>query len=172
MRSLILAAIAVSFLVSQSWCAELAQVTRSVSLYFGSKDGKQLLIEEREMLVTENREESLSLLVSELISGPRKAGVRLIPADAVLRHTFIDERGTVFIDFSGSIRVPSQGGVLFEWLLAASIARTVLENVERVKKVVFLVDGKPAATLTGHVDLTDGLALDDILSEGKRVGMK
>ncbi|MDI6808222.1 MAG: GerMN domain-containing protein [Candidatus Eisenbacteria bacterium] len=172
MRSLVLAAIAAGLLASQSWCAELAQATRSVSLYFGSKDGKELLTEEREMLVTENREGSLSLLISELTGGPRRTGVRLMPANAVLRHTFIDERGTVFIDFSGSIRVTSQGGILFEWLLASSIARTVLENVERVKKVVFLVDGKPAATLTGHVDLTEGLTLDDILSAGRRGGMK
>jgi germination protein M len=71
-----------------------------------------------------------------------------------LRACYLDASGAAYIDLAPL----SQNGVkasAWEELLALyGIADTLIQNFEEVKLVRFLIDGKEAQTLAGHIDLS------------------
>ena len=50
-------------------------------------------------------------------------------------------------------------GTTTEQIIIESIANTLVKNAN-VEKVIFLIDGKSAETLLGHVDLLDPISPD------------
>jgi hypothetical protein len=71
-----------------------------------------------------------------------------------LREFFLDAAGTGYVDV-----VPApQGGIkasAWEELLAVySIVNTLTQNFDEIKRVRFLIDGKEAQLLAGHIDLS------------------
>jgi spore germination protein GerM len=65
---------------------------------------------------------------------------------------------TLVVDFE---RVGLGGGSLQERLLVESLVRT-LTALPGVRRVRFLVDGKAAETLMGHVDVTKPISPNDL----------
>jgi len=58
------------------------------------------------------------------------------------------------VDLTAAFVAGHPSGIETETLTVLSICDTLAANQPRIKKVRFLVDGKPRATLAGHVDLT------------------
>ena len=68
--------------------------------------------------------------------------------------------GVAFIDFESEAFDNHPGGVESELLSIYSIVNTLVLNVDDVRSVKFLIGGKEAATLAGHVGLSHPFEAD------------
>jgi spore germination protein GerM len=127
--------------------------TIRVTLFFpGSEDGK-LRPEERDIARPAGGGAYLKALFEELHRGPSRAGlVAALPEKIALRNAFLIAEGTAVLDLA------VDSGLAFgsdeELTIIASLVDTTLQNVADTTRVRILVNGEPAETLGGHVDLT------------------
>jgi spore germination protein GerM len=127
---------------------------RSVTLYFPSAGGDSLVAVERQVMDTDRVTETVQALVDELVRGPGTGGARAaFPEGVSARHVFLDESGSVYVDFSPELVRRFRGGSTAEYLLLASLVRTLAVNLPTVNAVVVTVGGKPVSTLGGHFGL-------------------
>lgn len=92
-------------------------------------------------------------IVSTILSDEQQ-GRGAVLVNVRLRELYLDASGTAYLDLSV---VPKEGIRASAWeeLLAAyALVNSLMQNVEEVKRVRFLLDGKEAQTLAGHVDLS------------------
>lgn len=74
------------------------------------------------------------------------------PAGVKCRGVFIDGSGTAYVDLDGATLSTIRGADEEESLVAA-VSRSLVDDLQEVKRVAFLVDSEPRDTLAGHVDL-------------------
>jgi hypothetical protein len=74
-------------------------------------------------------------------------------ASARLRQFFLLDDGTAVVDLSLDTVRGFPGGIVSELAFIESVTRSLRENVPRIERVRFLIDGRQAATLGGHVSL-------------------
>lgn len=80
-------------------------------------------------------------------------GVLAVPRGVHYREVFIDDRRTAWVDLDGA-SLGSVGGSEDEQLVMAVLARSLVEDLDEVDRVGLLIDGRPAASLRGHIDLS------------------
>lgn len=95
------------------------------------------------------------ILASEDLPEDAPRPFRTFPAQARLRQLFLLEDGTAVVDLSQSTTAGLAGGIMAEMAAIQAITKSLRENVPEVKRVKFLVEGKEAPTLAGHVSLSD-----------------
>jgi germination protein M len=127
--------------------------TVRVTLFFpGAEDGK-LRAEERDIAKPSGGNAFLKSLFSELKRGPQRAGsIASLPEKIQLRNAFLLSNGLAVLDLA------VDSGLSFgsdeELTIVAALVDTTLQNVADTTRVRILVNGEPAETLGGHVDLT------------------
>ena len=124
-----------------------------MNLYFSSKDGERLIPESREIMNEPDSVSRAKRAIMDLINGPLEQGLRTIPQDTKLRELYIDKYGQAYIDFSKEIAQNHPGGVWEEMLTVYSVVNTLVFNFSEIKSVKFLIEGKEAETLAGHIDI-------------------
>lgn len=125
---------------------------RTVSLYFSDAAGLHLVPERREIAGGDDRLALLRALVRELASGPASAdAVATLPASTQLRHVFLDDAGTAYLDFERSAWERHVGGTHAERMTVLSLAETLGANFEDIRSLRILVDGVEPMTLRGHL---------------------
>jgi spore germination protein GerM len=130
-----------------------AASTRKVHLYFASRKGRFLQAEERKIQATDTGS-AIEAIVSALLEGPEDAElVSTIPAGSKLLHTFITDDGTAYVDFNPELYLLHPGGVTAERLTIYAIVNSIVLNLDSVERVQLLLEGKPAPTLAGHLDI-------------------
>jgi germination protein M len=127
--------------------------TIRVTLYFPDQDGLLLHPEERDIPKPAGGAAFLQALFEELRKGPQHEGLMgAIPDKMHLRNAFLLPEGQVVLDLA------VDAGLAFgsdeELTIVASLVNTTLQNVAETSRVRILVNGEPAETLGGHVDLT------------------
>lgn len=126
---------------------------KEVYLYFGSATDTCLVAEKRTVHGGDPTRLSRNI-IDTLISGPvRKNLVRTLPEGASCRAFYLTDRGTAYVDFTVDIRDRHPGGSEAELLAIYSIVNSLVLNVDEVKKVKILIEGREADTLAGHIDL-------------------
>lgn len=133
---------------------------RMVHIYFGDAPGRHLKAEQRVVAPPVDDVILARLLIELLIQGPQKEASRTLPADARLRALYVTETGIAFIDFEENAFGSHPGGVGNELLSIYSVVNTLVLNVEKIRMVKFLIGGREAATLVGHVDLREPFEAD------------
>ena len=73
--------------------------------------------------------------------------------DIKLREFFLDASGTAYVDLS-SLQQGAEASAGEELLAVYTMVNTLTQNFEEIKQVRFLLEGKEAQTLAGHIDLT------------------
>jgi spore germination protein GerM len=133
--------------------------TRSVTLFFASREADRLLAETHEIGVEEGLEPQVKSVIAELLGGPEKDDkVTSIPPGAAVRQVFWEEESqTVFLDFTRTLVSNHPGGSTAEYYTISMILRTIGANFPQVRKVQFLVDGYPIETLAGHYAVDEPL---------------
>ena len=134
--------------------------TRTVTLYFGSRDARGLVPESRELRARMDAVGDLRSTVEALISGPEEEGVPTLPSATRLLGAYI-RNGIAYLDFSGEIVDTSTGSTAGEYILIASLVNTVCSNFDEVDAVRILVEGKEVDTLGGHLLISRPLRPDD-----------
>ncbi|HEV8480116.1 MAG TPA: GerMN domain-containing protein [Candidatus Eisenbacteria bacterium] len=139
----------------------LPRGTRSVTLFFASAAGDSLVSEQRQVLESDRVTETVRTLVDELVRGPAAGGRPVFPAGVTARHVFLDESGNLYIDFSPELVRRFRGGSTAEYLLLASLVRTLSRELPTVEGVTITVNGQPVSTLGGHFSLEGPLATSE-----------
>jgi spore germination protein GerM len=124
--------------------------TRTVTLYFGSRDAQSLVPESRELRARDDVISDLRGTVEALISGPRGVGVVTLPSATRLLGAYIRD-DTAYLDFSREIVDPATGSTAGEYIMIASVVNTVCSNFDDVKAVMILVEGEEVDTVGGHL---------------------
>src|SRR5438067_2834888 len=128
---------------------------RRVLLFYESQE-LLLAPEARDLPLPENPAGALDLVLRELLKGSVNAAVpRLLPADTILRGSYLLPEGTAFVDLGGPTLTQGWGtGSHQELMSIYSVVQTVTANFPEAKRVRMLVNGEPAETLAGHVSLS------------------
>jgi spore germination protein GerM len=131
---------------------------RTVALYYESQD-LLLVPERRDLPLPENPAGALDVVMHELVKGSVNAAVpKLLPADTVIRATYLLPDGTAFVDLGGPTLTQGWATGSHQELMAVySVVQTVTANFPEAKRVRVLVNGEPAETLGGHVSLSRSL---------------
>lgn len=132
--------------------AEARQTVR-VTLFFPGAEDAKLRPEERDIPRPSGPSAFLKALFGELARGPAQAGLGgVVPQQIRLRSAFLLPEGQVVLDLGvdASLAVGSDE----EMTVVAALVDTVLQNVADTTRVRILINGEPAETLGGHVDLT------------------
>lgn len=129
---------------------EVAEETRSVTLYFASRDADGLVTETREIPVREGIEGEVKAVMAALISGPAdEDAVSAIPAGTAVHEVFwIEDTETLYLDFNRGITAGE--GSTGEYYTITTIIRTIGANFPQAGRLQFLVEGYPVETLAGH----------------------
>ncbi|KPJ61679.1 MAG: hypothetical protein AMJ46_01000 [Latescibacteria bacterium DG_63] len=134
--------------------------TRAVLLYFGSADGTTLIETTREIMASSEPATLLASIIRELLLGPSESGVSTVPEGTQLISAYVDGR-TAYLDFSGEIRGGFAGGSTQEYVLLASIVRTVSANFSDINYVQIMIEGTAIESIGGHYDITEPLSVFD-----------
>jgi spore germination protein GerM len=126
---------------------------RRVQLYFSSLGGGYLQAEERPIEAGDPLAAAAALLAG-LLQGPEGANlISPIPNGTRLLHLFVTEEGTAYVDFSSELSASHPGGVAAERLTLYAIVNTLILNLKEIERVQIMIEGKPQATLAGHLDI-------------------
>ena len=131
--------------------------TRSITLYFLSKDDNYLHSEKREIVDHPSVVRQAIQSVEELLKGSQQGLLSPLPEGTELREFFITKRGVAYVDFSGDIRDEHLSGTSAELGTVFSVVNTLTYNFKSIKKVFILIDGSEKETLAGHIDLSQPL---------------
>jgi hypothetical protein len=83
----------------------------------------------------------------------RAAAQAPVLRDVKLRAFYLDAQGTAYIDLAPSA-LPVRASAWDEQLAVYALVNTLMQNFEEIRQVAFLVDGRDAQTLAGHIDLS------------------
>jgi spore germination protein GerM len=137
---------------------------REVRLYYESPD-LLLVPEVRSLELPQDEAAAIGIVVSELLKGSANASVpRLFPADTALRAAYLLPGGNAIVDLGGPTIVTGWNtGSHAELMAIYSLVQTLTSDFTSVRRVRLLVNGQPAVTLAGHIDLTRPLVADPTL---------
>jgi hypothetical protein len=143
---------------------------RTVEIYFPSRDDNGLIGEYREIFDTLTPGDRAKQIIADLISGPENDGaLRALPQATRLRQVFVMADGVAYLDFSSELSEQIGGGSMEEILAVYAIVDSVVINVSEIDRVGLLINGRPVATLNGHLDLRRPLAPDYSLILGSMI---
>src|SRR5262249_46688374 len=129
-----------------------AQTVRITLFFPASEDGK-LRPEERDIAKPAGGNAFLKAIVAELKRGPQRPGlVAAGPEEIPVRNAFLVPNGLAVLDLA--VDSGLSFGADEELTIVAALVDTTLQNVADTSRVRILVNGEPAETLGGHVDLT------------------
>ena len=130
-----------------------APETVRVTLYFPDQHGMLLHREERDVPKPAGGAAFLQALFAELQRGPTREGlIAVLPPKMQLRNAFLLPEGEAVLDLALDSALTF--GSDEELTIVGSLVDTTLHNVAETSRVRILVNGEPAETLGGHVDLT------------------
>ena len=128
-----------------------------LTLFFPGADDARLRPEERDIPKPSGPGAYLRAIFTELQRGPTRAGlVGALPAKMQLRNAFLLPEGTAVLDLAMDASLSF--GSDEELSIVAALVDSTLQNVADTTHVRILVNGEPADTLAGHVDLTRPMA--------------
>ena len=129
-----------------------------VKLYFSESDGKYLVGEERKIVAPSDMKKEAKLILEELIKGPHNSSLSpTLPLQTEVRAVYTRDN-CLYVDFSSSLRDKHSGGSTGELLTIYSIVNTLLDNFPSQSYVQILIQGMPAETLAGHIDIRNPLS--------------
>ncbi len=73
--------------------------------------------------------------------------------DVKLREFYLDSQGTAYIDLT-PVQQTVRASAWDEQLAIYAMVNTLMQNFEEIKQIAFLMDGRDAQTLAGHMDLS------------------
>jgi len=110
-------------------------------------------------------------LVRALMEGSRMNLVRTLPDGVQLQSVTVDKNGTAHVSFDRKLIDNHPGGTASEMATLYSMANTLALNLQEIKRVKLLIDGKEFTTIKGHVDAREPILPDrDLIKKGSAEG--
>jgi hypothetical protein len=131
----------------------------SVKLFFEDPEQAGLVMEEREVLFSNDLARQIRVVLEQLIEGSRAGKLPPFPPETKVIEVFVTAWGTAYVDLSKEAAL-GVGGSKDELLAVYAVVNSITTNFPAVARVQILVDDRPADTLAGHVDLSRPLPPD------------
>lgn len=145
---------------------EVEEERQEAKIFYPTPDGKYLYAENRLLKKVKEPEAMVRVLVEELLKGPGDGGYTTIPRDIKLMNSYLDGKGSVYLDFSAELKQKHISGTWAEALTVYSIVNTMTANIDNAERVLILIDGSVAKTLGGHLALDQPFSpLAEIIKE-------
>ena len=126
---------------------------KEVLLYFSDNEGEYLVGEKRKILRKNAVQDEAKETIIELIKGPNGKLIRTVPPRTELLTLEISNAGVARVNFTPALSKDHPGGSSAEMMTVYSIVNSLSLNFPQIKRVQFLIDGKPIATIVGHLSL-------------------
>jgi len=137
----------------------------TVALFFAAQSGNGLEKEVREIEPCNELSACFEEILAELINGPLSELAPVLPLTGTFNSVRLDGT-TARVDFAQKLIDSLPAGSSSELYAAYSVINSICFNYPQVQQVVFTVDGKPQATLKGHLDISRPITPDYSLSPG------
>ena len=131
---------------------------KEVLLYFSDSEGGYLVGEKRNILKKNTVQDEAKETVVELIKGPNGKLIPTLPPRTELLTLQISDAGVARVNFTPALSKDHPGGSSAEMMTVYSIVNSLSLNFPQIKRVQFLIDGKPIATIVGHLSLEQPLS--------------
>ncbi len=142
-----------------------------VQLFFSDTNERFLVPEKRFIARPKTLNGQAEGLVRALMEGSRINLVRTLPEGIQLQSVTVDKNGTAHVSFSRKFIDDHPGGTASEMATLYSLANTLALNLQEVKRVKLLVDGREFTTIKGHVDTREPILPDrDLIKKGSAEG--
>jgi hypothetical protein len=108
-------------------------------LFFGDARAVGLQREVRYLARRNDLEDEARTAIAALIAGSLDGGISPWPPGTTLEDLFVSTGGILYVNFDGGLRAAAAGDYI-EWLLAASLTRTLCANFPELQGVRILID--------------------------------
>jgi hypothetical protein len=135
------------------------KATQSVVLYYVGTTSSRLAPERREIAVGGGGR--VRAVVEALLAGSRTGLRDPFPGGSPVLGAYADGKGGVVVDLAREAVARKAWSATEEALAIGALVKTIGANVPGVSRVTILIEGEPAATLAGHVDLRSPIAIRD-----------
>ncbi len=126
-----------------------------IRLYYGDTESAGFRGVPYEIAETKVQINRVKQALDALLKNPLpESCIRALPEGMQLREAYLDSYGILYIDLPESITVEFQGGSTSEYIAVYSVIHTVFQNFSFVRGIRFLINGKEADTLAGHIDIS------------------
>ncbi len=88
-----------------------------------------------------------------VFSDQRAAGASAL-RDVKLRAFYLDSQSTAYVDLTAGQQKEIRASAWEEQLAIYAMVNTLMQNFEEIRQVAFLMDGREAQSLAGHMDLS------------------
>jgi hypothetical protein len=132
---------------------------RIVALFFGTSAADGLIREGREIDACDDQTACIQAVLQELQNGPVGDYEATLPDSAPLPVVTV-LGDTAMIDLSAELTNELPGGSAAELATVYSLVNSITVNFPQLRRVQLLVAGQKAATLKGHVDISEPLEQD------------
>lgn len=131
---------------------ELPGESRTITVYYGSRDATTLVEETREITSRGGLENEVEEALNTLLAEPDdENAVSAIPRGTrILRVYWVEEDETIYLDFNRALTANHPGGSTGEYFTIKVILKTISTNFPQISKVQILVSGYPVETIAGH----------------------
>jgi spore germination protein GerM len=134
--------------------------TINVKLFFEDTERGGLVLEERAVTYDPEIARQLQVVVGELIRGSEAGFASPLAGETKVLEVFVTGRGIAYVDLSKEVTGTIPSGSDGELRAVYSVVNTITLNFPAIRRVQILIDGRPAITLAGHVDLSRPLFPD------------
>jgi len=88
-----------------------------------------------------------------------------------LDNVRIDDKQTAYVSFDKNLIKQHPGGSTSEMATIYSLTNTLIRNMNSIKRVKLLIDGKEVESIKGHVDTRQPFTMNkDMLAPGAKEG--
>lgn len=93
------------------------------------------------------------VILAAMLGDQRIAQTALLK-DVRLRELYLDASGTAYVDLASVQQKEIRVSARDELMALYAVVNTLVQNIEEIKHVRVLLDGREAQTLAGHIDLS------------------
>jgi spore germination protein GerM len=141
------------------------EAKRTVHLTLPGRQQAGFVTVDRQIYATASVVNQGKQLLQALLDGPEAKEPQASPCfgpGAAYLELYLDGRGLAVVDLPRLTVDGLPGGTSSEVATLYCLIRTLTQNLPQVSRVQVLIDGQPAESLRGHLDLQDPLALNDL----------
>ncbi|NTW17671.1 MAG: GerMN domain-containing protein [Syntrophaceae bacterium] len=144
---------------------------QEVLLYFSDANERFLVAEKRYVLKEESMEGQAKEIVKALLDGSKTKLVNTFPEKVSLESIRIDDKSTAHVSFDNKLIQLHPGSCASEMITIYSLTNTLIRNVNGIKRVKLLVDGKEVDSIKGHINARQPFIMNkDMMAPGSREG--
>ncbi|OGP68079.1 MAG: hypothetical protein A2W27_01565 [Deltaproteobacteria bacterium RBG_16_44_11] len=131
--------------------ASLKKEKRIAIIYFSDQQERFLMPEKRYVIKEEDTARQAEVIVKALLEGSKEGLVNTFPAGVTLNDVDVDNSGTALVNFNENLTQLHPGGSTAEMATIYSLTNSLTENVEGLKRVKILVEGRELSSIKGHI---------------------